>query len=174
MSCPSVQQILPERLKTGLPGKVSFQTWLLFGLNDLERILMSLYVHAIYIIHNMYCHSCDRDEFRQTAERIVLEIPLRQQQQQLQASINYAISENHSQKHSTPNLKQLRFIVAGIWSGQAGTTPPSSPVHPAYPIKHSLSINLIFLRQHVSPVFYEWCCHFGRVEIDGHMNTTFL
>ena len=97
VSCPSVQQILPAKLKTGPSGKVGFQTWLLFGLDDPERMLMSLYVHAIYTIHNMYRHSCDRGEFKQTVERIVLEIPL---SQQLQANINNAILDGHSRNHS--------------------------------------------------------------------------
>jgi len=74
--CPVVQDVLPPRLKSGTPPLVSVDTWLLLRLAKQNRLLMALYVHAIYCMHNLYRHTSDRGEFRKSVERCVLEVSL--------------------------------------------------------------------------------------------------
>ena len=41
-----------------------------------DRLLMALFVYALYTLHNLYRHNPERKEFRKALERIVLDVPL--------------------------------------------------------------------------------------------------
>ena len=75
--CPVVQDVLPHRLRSGTPPLVSVDTWLLMRMVKQDRLLMALYVHAIYCMHNLYRHTPDRGEFQKCVQRCVLDIPLK-------------------------------------------------------------------------------------------------
>ena len=75
--CPALQQCLPSRLKSGSPLAVSPPTWFLFCTLSEDKLLMALYIHAFYTLHNQYRHSQDRGELRLSVERIVFDIPLK-------------------------------------------------------------------------------------------------
>ena len=75
--CPVVQAAMPGRLKVGSPPSVDFKSWFLFTLSKPDKLLMALYVHAFYTMHNQYRHNPDRGEFRLAVEKIILDIPLR-------------------------------------------------------------------------------------------------
>ena len=72
--CPAARQIMPDRLKSGTPSTVLAHTWRLFYLEKQDQLVMALYVHAMYTMYNLYRHIPDRGEFRQSVERLVLEI----------------------------------------------------------------------------------------------------
>ena len=74
--CPVVQDVMPYRLKAGTPRLVSVDTWLLINMEKQNRLLMALYVHAVYTMHNTYRHTTDRGEFRKSVQRCVLDIPI--------------------------------------------------------------------------------------------------
>ena len=85
--CPSISAVLPAILKVN--GIVPVQTWLLKSDFKQHRLLMALYIHALYNVHNMYRNKADRQEFRQTVENLVLGIPLKPK---LQAYIRQAVN----------------------------------------------------------------------------------
>ena len=63
-------------MKSGRLTLVSPDTWLLIALDKPDLLLMALYVHAVYTMHNKYRHSADRGELRKSIERIILDVPL--------------------------------------------------------------------------------------------------
>ena len=89
--CPVLQNVFFAHLKSGRPPSVPVKYLLLFRLNKKDKVMISLVWHAIYTTHNMYRHSPDRGEFKQTICRIISEAglkpPLRSIQNELVQSL---------------------------------------------------------------------------------------
>jgi len=75
--CTSLMPIFPTKFQRRASADIPVKYWFLLHLKKPDKIVMSLYVHAIYTLRNMYRHMSSRRELRLSAERIVLDIPLR-------------------------------------------------------------------------------------------------
>jgi hypothetical protein len=80
--CSSIRSVFPKRLKREPSQKVFMGYWFLFTLKKPDKILMALYIHAIYNMQNSRRHGCNVSELRLCIEMIVLDIPLRAEIQQ--------------------------------------------------------------------------------------------
>ena len=74
--CRTVHDILPSRLKHR-SGIVPIRSWFLCCTLKQDKLLMALYIYAIYKLGNIYRHTHCRHEMKQAVERLVLEVPLR-------------------------------------------------------------------------------------------------
>ena len=83
LRCPAARQIMPDRLNSGTPSTVCAHTWRLFFLEKQDQLVMALYAHAMYTMYKLYRHIPDRCEFRQSVERLVLEIHVKDEHRRL-------------------------------------------------------------------------------------------
>ena len=76
-TCSSIRAVFPRKLRRELSQKAFVGYWFLFTLRKPDKILMALYIHAIYSMQNTIRHRHKVSELRLSIERIVLDIPLR-------------------------------------------------------------------------------------------------
>lgn len=104
--CQVLHNVLPMRLKVEGQGHVPVTTWFLYSLGKPDTFLMALYIHAFYTVHNLYRHSADWTEIKLLIERIILDIPMRQQLRKFVKSVIHGRpSVTWCELHGTTNSK---------------------------------------------------------------------
>ena len=75
-SCPRLQDCLLRIFRPASGGKVPVTYWFLLKLRKYDKIVMALYVHAIYTMRNTYAHTHSRIELKPSIDRLVLAVPV--------------------------------------------------------------------------------------------------
>lgn len=71
---PRHESVRVFRLVSG--GRVPVTYWFLFKLRKYDKIVMALYVHAMYTMRNTYAHTHSRIELKPSIDRLVLDVPV--------------------------------------------------------------------------------------------------
>jgi len=72
--CPRIHDFFPLSLKRGVPPTVPVETFFLFGLSDKERVAVSIFMFALYTMHNELRHNPCHTDLNRTIFRIMAEV----------------------------------------------------------------------------------------------------
>ena len=72
--CQVVQACLPSSLKAGTPPSVPAKTFFLIALDDDTKVVMGVFIFALYTMHNEVRHGAGMTDFKKTIRRIMTEI----------------------------------------------------------------------------------------------------
>ncbi len=75
--CSKLRECRPKCFQHSPFIHMPVKYWFLLKLRKPDKIIMALYVHAVYTMHNTYRHILSKGELARSVERIMLDIPLR-------------------------------------------------------------------------------------------------
>ena len=74
--CSRLRECTPRCFQCNPFIHMPVKYWFLLKLRKPDKIIMALFVHAVYTMHNTYRHILTKGELRKSVERIILDVPL--------------------------------------------------------------------------------------------------
>ena len=91
--CSRLRECMPRCFQHSPFIHMPVKYWFLLKLRKPDKIIMALFIHAVYTMHNTYRHISSKGELARSIERIMLDIPLRPAlRRYVQGKINGALT----------------------------------------------------------------------------------
>ena len=130
--CRRIQEFFPASLKQGWPPTVPANTFFLFGLSDKERLAVSIFMFALYTMHNELRHFPCHTDLNRTIFRVMAEVHLSRSGLRAWEEVFGLRPATGSQRNVSPDKLQTRSFrraEANQFSfGSSNTRPDASPV----------------------------------------------